>query len=100
MYIIYCIMGTVYRHIDYFAMINKRILSMKLAILYQMDRFQKFFLPHFALDGLNVVHELLKSLNFRKYDTYFLFYFFHFIKYQKQQVLIMKFKHKKFLKIF
>lgn len=63
-------METVYRHIDYFAMINKRILSIKLAMLYQMDRFQKFFSPHFALDGLNVVHELLKSLDFRKYDTY------------------------------
>lgn len=74
-------METVYRHIDYFAMINKRILSIKLAILYQMDRFQKFFLPHFALDGSNVVHKLLKSLDFRKYDTYFLFYFLRFIKY-------------------
>ena len=86
-------METVYHHADYSFMTNQLILNIKVEILYQMDHFQKFFLQHFVLDGLNVAHNLPVSLEFRKYIC-MLFYIFHFVQY----ILNIKFKYTNILK--
>lgn len=84
MYVTYYIMEMVYHHIDYFFMINQQILNIEMAILYLMGHSQKFFLLVFVSDGWNVVHELPRFLENRKYNISFLL-FFSFL-----QLLILK----------
>lgn len=75
MYTTYCIMEMVYHHIDYFFMTNQQILNIEMVILYLMGHSQKFFLLVFVSDGWNVVHELPRFLDNRKYNISFLFIF-------------------------